>query len=189
MALQSSKLRIIQVGLGNWGQSWAKNVVAQNPDVETTAWVEIDAPTLQAAQQRLQLPAHRCFTSFDEALNTVEADTVLITASLPGHVPSAETALRARKHVLIEKPFAPSVAEAERLVELAQQQGKTLMVSQNYRFFPVVVPVQRAFPPPRQRAQTASLSAHAFWLAMQSPYSERAPADSRSLRLHLPQRC
>lgn len=136
--LRQTTLRIIQVGLGNWGQSWAKNVVAHNPSVETTAWVEIDAPTLQQAQQRLELPENRCFTSFDDALANVEADAVLITASLPGHVPSAATALQANKHVLIEKPFAPSVADAERLVALAQQQGKILMVSQNYRFFPVV---------------------------------------------------
>ncbi|HCI81616.1 MAG TPA: gfo/Idh/MocA family oxidoreductase [Ktedonobacter sp.] len=135
---RQTPLRIIQVGLGNWGQSWAKNIVAPNPNVETVAWVEIDAPTLQQAQQRLELPEARCFTSFENALKSVEADAVLITASLPGHVPSAETALRASKHVLIEKPFAPSVADAEMLVSLAQQQGKILMVSQNYRFFPVV---------------------------------------------------
>ena len=138
MTSPQSQLRIIQVGLGGWGQSWAKSIVSQNPAVETTAWVDIDAPTLQHARQQLQLPEEHCFTSLDAALKSVEADAVLVTASLPGHVPSVETALDAKKHVLVEKPFAPSVAEAQRLVELAERQGKTLMVSQNYRFFPVV---------------------------------------------------
>ncbi|GCE19860.1 Gfo/Idh/MocA family protein [Dictyobacter kobayashii] len=129
-------LRIIQVGLGGWGQNWARAVVAKNEDVETTAWVEIDAPSLEAARERLELPAERCFTSLDEALKTVEADAVLVTASLPGHVPSARTALLADKHVLMEKPFAPTVAEARELVELAEQRGRILMISQNYRFEP-----------------------------------------------------
>jgi predicted dehydrogenase len=40
--------------------------------------------------------------------------------------------------VLLEKPFAPSVAEARRVVDLAAERGLQLMVSQNYRFFPAV---------------------------------------------------
>ncbi|WP_201361119.1 Gfo/Idh/MocA family protein [Dictyobacter formicarum] len=129
-------LQIIHVGLGGWGQNWARTVVAENKDVETTAWVEIDATALEAARERLNLPADRCFTSLDEALKTVPADAVLVTASLPGHVPSARTALLADKHVLMEKPFAPTVAEARELVELAEQRGRLLMISQNYRFQP-----------------------------------------------------
>lgn len=63
---------------------------------------------------------------------------MLVTASLVGHVPAAVTALEAGKHVLIEKPFAPSVAEAKELVALAAARDRTVAVSQNYRFFPAV---------------------------------------------------
>jgi len=129
-------LQIIHVGLGGWGGDWARRVVAANKDVETTAWVEIDANAMEAARDRLNLPADRCFTSLDEALKTVPAEAVLVTASLPGHVPSARTALLADKHVLMEKPFAPTVEEARELVELAEQRGRLLMISQNYRFQP-----------------------------------------------------
>lgn len=129
-------LRIIQVGLGNWGQSWAQRVVAKNKDIETVAWVEIDPASLEAARENLSLPVEKCFTSFDEALAAVEAEAVLITASLPGHIPSARTALLANKHVLMEKPFAPTVAEAHELVYLAAKHERLLMISQNYRFFP-----------------------------------------------------
>jgi predicted dehydrogenase len=129
-------LRIIQVGLGNWGQNWARNIVAKNADVETTAWVEIDPVALEDARTRLTLPSECCFTSLEEALTTVSADAVLITASLPGHVPSARAALMADKHVLMEKPFAPTVAEARELIELAAKHERLLMISQNYRFFP-----------------------------------------------------
>ncbi|HZR44278.1 MAG TPA: Gfo/Idh/MocA family oxidoreductase [Ktedonobacteraceae bacterium] len=129
-------IRIIQVGLGGWGQNWAANVVSHYKGVEPVAWVEIDAETLQRAQQRLNLPEERCFTSFEAALETVETDAVLITASLGGHVPSALMALQADKHVLMEKPFAPSLQEALQVVELARQRGRVLMISQNYRYYP-----------------------------------------------------
>src|SRR2546421_10065904 len=93
-------LRIVQVGMGGWGQSWAAHVVSQNREVETVAWVDVHAETLQRAQERLNLPAERCFSSLKCAFDTVESDAVLITASLPGHVPSALEALNAGKHVL-----------------------------------------------------------------------------------------
>ncbi|HTI15519.1 MAG TPA: Gfo/Idh/MocA family oxidoreductase [Dictyobacter sp.] len=131
-------VKIVHVGLGGWGSNWAENIVAKNKDIETTAWVEIDARTLKTVGERLKLPEERCFTSLDEALATVEADAVLVTANLPGHVPCAQTALHAGKHVLMEKPFAPTIAEAQQLVELADEQGKILMISQNYRFAPAV---------------------------------------------------
>ena len=129
-------LQIIHVGLGGWGLNWFENVVSKNKNIETTAWVEIDENTLQAVQKRLDLPAERCFTSLEQALETVSADAVLVTASLPGHVPSARAALQAGKHVLMEKPFAPTVEEARELVELAEKQNRLLMISQNYRFYP-----------------------------------------------------
>jgi predicted dehydrogenase len=132
-------LPIIHVGLGGWGTSWATTIVAKNKDIETVAFVEIDPEALQKVQVLLHVPAERCFTSLEEALvATPQAEAVLITASLPGHVPSTRVALRAGKHVLLEKPFAPSVAEAQELVDLADAQGKLLMISQNYRYAPVV---------------------------------------------------
>ncbi len=131
-------VRLIQVGMGSWGKSWATRVVAQNKAVEPVAWVEIDAVALERARQQLSLPAERCFLSLDEALAQVDADAVLITASLPGHVPNATTALQADKHVLMEKPFAPAVSEARQLVALAEQHKRVLMISQNYRYAPAV---------------------------------------------------
>ncbi|HEY0752386.1 MAG TPA: Gfo/Idh/MocA family oxidoreductase [Ktedonobacteraceae bacterium] len=127
-------IRLIHVGLGGWGQNWARDIVAQSQAVETVAWVEIDAQALTNARQKLNLPAERCFLSLEEALAALPAEAVLITASLVGHVPAARAALLAGKHVLIEKPFAPTLAEAQELVTLAEKQQCILMVSQNYRF-------------------------------------------------------
>jgi predicted dehydrogenase len=131
-------LRIIQVGMGGWGRSWFQNVLRPNPHVEIVACVDSSPITLTQAQQQLNLPANLCFDSLDAALANTTSDAVLITASLPGHVPSALTALAAGKHVLIEKPFAPTLAEAKQVVQAAEERGLVLMVSQNYRFFPAV---------------------------------------------------
>jgi predicted dehydrogenase len=129
-------IRIIQVGMGGWGQSWYQSILSPSEQVEVVACTDTDAATLKLAQQRLGIAAGRCFATAEAALDRVAADAVLITAALPAHVPVALQALAAGKHVLLEKPFAPTLAEAQRAVAAAEAQGRVLMISQNYRFFP-----------------------------------------------------
>jgi predicted dehydrogenase len=131
LQVSSAKLRTIQVGLGGWGRDWAKRVVPQIEAVQLVAYVEPDPSSLELVTG----DAPR-FTSFDDAVAAVEADAVLVTAAVAAHVPVVRQALEAGKHVLVEKPFAPTVEEGQALVELAKQRNLTLMVSQNYRFFP-----------------------------------------------------
>jgi predicted dehydrogenase len=135
-------LRMIQVGMGGWGRDWARNILLPDDAVALLACVDADEATLDLARRELKLPADGCFTSLGAALAATEAEAVLITANLPGHVPLATEALQAGKHVLLEKPFAPSIAEARQVVDLAAERGRVLMISQNYRFFPAVQAVR-----------------------------------------------
>jgi len=131
-------IRLVQVGMGDWGRNWATRVIHQSEDVKLVACVDLDLGMLVQAQQLLNLPAERCFQTLKSALAAVEADAVLITATLPAHVPIALEALGSEKHVLLEKPFAPTIAEAQQVVKMAVQHNRILMISQNYRFFPAV---------------------------------------------------
>lgn len=136
-------MRIVQVGLGGFGRDWARNVIPRVPEVEVVATADVFAGSRQAAISAGLTTEADCFETAEEAIAHADAEAVLVTASLVGHVPAARAALEAGKHVLIEKPFAPSVAEAEELVALAASRGLTIAVSQNYRFFPAVRAVQR----------------------------------------------
>jgi len=131
-------VRIIQVGLGGWGRSWARTVISQNEDIEVVACVDMIESMRTQAQNDLKLPANLFYATLAEALTAVDCDAVIITANLPGHVPTALTALKAGKHVLMEKPFAPTLAEAQEVIDVARQQDRILMISQNYRFYPAV---------------------------------------------------
>lgn len=131
-------IRLIHAGLGGWGRNWAEYVIKTVREVELVAAVEIDPASTKLAQKICNLPANRYFASLADACATVDADAVLVTAPLPAHMPLTLEALRLGKHVLCEKPFAPSLAEAQQAVELADAQQRVLMVSQNYRFYPAV---------------------------------------------------
>jgi predicted dehydrogenase len=108
------------------------------PDIELVGCVDRDPLALELTIEQVGVPAGRCFTSFERAVAVTDPEAVLIATELQSHVPVARAALEAGRHVLVEKPFAPSLAEARALVDLAGERGLVLMVSQNYRFFPAV---------------------------------------------------
>ena len=66
---------------------------------------------------------------------TIDAVDICLPTHL--HAPATEAALRAGKHVLVEKPMALDFETAIQLVVLAKQQGKVLMAAQVLRFFPM----------------------------------------------------
>lgn len=131
-------VKLVHVGLGGWGQDWEMNAIPPVSQFERVAWVDAHEPTLEAARKRLDLPADRCFTSIEEAFAKVDSDALLVTAPQVAHVPLAIEAMEAGKHVLCEKPFAVSVEEARRGIAVAERTGRTLMVSQQYRYYPAV---------------------------------------------------
>ena len=136
-------MRIVQVGLGGFGRDWAKNMIPRVPEVEVVGTVDLSPGSRELAIAAGLTTAEDCYATTEAALEATDPEAVLVTASLVGHVPAARAALESGRHVLIEKPFAPSVAEAKELVALADAHGLTVAVSQNYRFFPAVQAVQR----------------------------------------------
>ncbi len=72
--------------------------------------------------------------TLDEILADAEIDLVSIASPNDTHFDYARRCLLAGKHVLVEKPFTATVAEAQELIALAQHQNKILTVFQNRRF-------------------------------------------------------
>ena len=128
---------LLQVGLGIWGLDWATNVLPEVPGIDLVACVDSRTQALKAACDAGAVTADQCYTSVAGALKERNPDAVLVTTD-GSHGDIVRAALLARKHVLVEKPFVGSMAEARRLVDEAAALNCTLMVSQNYRFFPAV---------------------------------------------------
>jgi predicted dehydrogenase len=133
------KVRLVQVGLGFWGYNWAKEVLPTVEEIEVAACVDVDPAVLARAQAELGVPVRRCFTSLAAALDAVECDAVLASLPTRFHASVAREAIEAGKHVIVEKPFVPSLAEGAELVAQAEARGLVLMVSQNYRFYPASI--------------------------------------------------
>src|SRR2546430_6147630 len=106
--------------MGGWGRDWLAHAIPEVAEVELVGCVDGDPEALAAARRVDPALAGRCFTTFEEAVAAAQPEAVLVTTPLPAHVPVVRAALEAGAHVLVEKPFAPSVAEARDVVELAR---------------------------------------------------------------------
>jgi predicted dehydrogenase len=131
-----NKIKLIHVGLGRWGSDWGRHIYPESPDVEVVGYVDQDPLVLERARAILAVPATRFFPGLSDAIAEADAEAVVITLPLSFHAPVAREALLAGKHVIVEKPFTQTLEEAHKLVDLAEERARVLMVSQNYRYFP-----------------------------------------------------
>jgi predicted dehydrogenase len=99
--------------------------------------VAASSPT-SAAAAAAELGAARAFDSAEELVRDPDVDVVHVCTPNHLHLPLAEAALEAGKHVVCEKPLAADLAGAKRLTELASQSGLHTGVPFVYRFYPTV---------------------------------------------------
>src|SRR6266508_731904 len=124
-----SGLRIGVVGVGYWGSKQLR-VMQSAPGVGQAVAVDQRLPEL-AGMARL-LANGSGFTSLEAALPFVDA---LVIATPPAsHVTLGLRAIRAGKHVLIEKPLATTAADARALIEAADDAGVVLMVGHTFEY-------------------------------------------------------
>ncbi len=121
---------MIQVGAGLWGRSWAELVHGAR-GFRLAALVDDSAAAREWAAAELRVPT---FRRLDQALESVDADAVLLVSPPATHRPLAEEALAAGRHVLSEKPFALSLEDARAIARAGARAKREVMVAQNYRF-------------------------------------------------------
>jgi predicted dehydrogenase len=98
------------------------------------------AAVAKAAEFGLNVPTA---SSLEALLPAANADVVFNCTIPEAHVATCEIALRAGCHVLVEKPIAPTVAEARHLQGVAASAGRMLAVIQNRRYLPGAMEVRR----------------------------------------------
>jgi predicted dehydrogenase len=128
----TSKLRIAVIGVGHLGQHHAR-LLATMDDVELVGVV--DTKPGRAEDVATKYGSHP-FMSAPEVLGRVDAVCVAVPTS--SHVAIAMPFIDAGVSVLVEKPIAASVDEADRLVEAADRRGVTLAAGHTERFNPAV---------------------------------------------------
>lgn len=117
--------KIAVVGLGYWGPNLLRNF-DQLPQAEVTLAVDQSDDNLAKVQR---LYPHITTTSrFEDALENDDITAVVIATGAAVHYDLAKRALEAGKDVFVEKPITLELDHAEELIEIAEQNGRILMV-------------------------------------------------------------
>jgi len=136
-------IRIAVVGAGHHGQHHAR-ILSALPAVELVAVVDANPAR---AQEIARLTGAQPFCDAAAVLDRVDAVTIATPTAVHSQV--ALPFLRAGIAVLIEKPIARSVAEADAMIEAARTTGATLAVGHSERFNPALAAVRPAVAEPR----------------------------------------
>ncbi len=127
-------LRMIQVGLGDFGRRWMK-IVNAHVGWEYVAVVTRNKTVRDQSGDESGLgPEHR-FATLREAFDAgIETDAVLVTTPHFRHKSDVTAALERGIHVLVEKPLAGDLASCLEIRDAARRSTGMLMVGENYRF-------------------------------------------------------
>ncbi len=139
-------MRIGVAGLGFMGcthaRAWPKvpgaelaAVVSSDP-AKLSGDISAVGGNLGGSTEKLDFSAVKKYYKFEDLLEDAEIDAVDICLPSDRHFETARAALRAGKHVLVEKPLALNGEDADALIEEAARAGRTLMTGHVLRFFP-----------------------------------------------------
>src|SRR4051812_5389396 len=125
-----SKLRVGIVGAGYWGPNLIRNF-SSCPLTEVAAVCDASPARLEAIGRT---HGHLTLVGSLDQLLEQDLQAVAIATPVSTHHDLAARCLEAGLHVLVEKPLAANVREAQSLVDLAERHGRVLMVDHTYLF-------------------------------------------------------
>ncbi len=134
------KLRVAVIGAGFWGRNHARNL----NELNETRLVAVCDKDEARAKAVAELFGVETYTDSREMLNRKDVEAVTVCTWSTNLATETMKALKAGKHVLVEKPMANNVQEARKIVDLAKEKHLHLMVGFLMRFIPGVKRIKEA---------------------------------------------
>jgi scyllo-inositol 2-dehydrogenase (NADP+) len=128
----NKKVKVGLIGYGMAGQVFHAPVITSIPGLLLTSIRETRPENIQLAQSRY--PEAQIVSDSQHLLADAAIDLVVIATPNTSHYTLARQALLAGKHVVVDKPFTITAAEADELIALAAQQDRLLTVHHNRRW-------------------------------------------------------
>lgn len=129
--METGRIGVGLVGYGYWGPNLARNFYMQK---DCSLLTICDLSPGRAELAASNYPSVRVTDNFQDLLDDPGIHLVLIATPVSTHYDFAKRALLAGKDVLVEKPVAATVSEAQELVDLSEETGRILFVDHTYLF-------------------------------------------------------
>lgn len=157
--------RAAVVGLGDAGYSLHLPALAAIADVDVVGVCDLDSTRRARAVTRWKVPA---FTEFEAMLANTRPDVVVIGTPPDTHAEYCRLSFAAGAHVICEKPFVPSLSEADELIAAAHSAGRGLALNHEFREMPIFRAIRDAV----SHAPAEITVAQVWQLIDMAPWSE-----------------
>jgi predicted dehydrogenase len=136
-------IRFGLIGAGKHGSRYAKHIVEDIPQAELVAVCRRDRHEGEALAAK-----YRCayYSDYRQVLDDARVDAIAIVVPPYLHQQIVTAACQAGKHILLEKPFALSVAEGRQMIEALSRSKSRCMVAHTLRFNAVVQTLKQLIP-------------------------------------------
>lgn len=117
--------------------------VHNHPRAEIVGISDEHPERMQDAIQKFSIPQDRVFADYRQCLERTKPDLVILCASTAQHAEWTERIAPYGCHILVEKPFASSLGEADRMIAALKATGKQLIINWPLRWYPCHVTAKR----------------------------------------------
>jgi len=124
-------INVAVIGAGYWGPNLIRNL-AQMKGAKLCAVCDIEQKNLDKIGS--QYPGLKLTKNFNDIINDSSIEAVVIALPAALHYEFSKIALNNKKHVLVEKPITLDVASAQELVNIAEKNGRVLMVDSTFLY-------------------------------------------------------
>lgn len=118
-------------------------LVHEHPNAEICGVCDSERERMQEAITNFSIPDEKVFTDVDACMKDTKPDIVILCPATGDHAEYVEKVAPYGVHVLVEKPFAGSLADADRMIEAMNKSGRKIMINWPLRWVPSHVMTKR----------------------------------------------
>lgn len=108
----------------------------EHPSAEIAGICDADPARMEGAMRNFSIPKKHVFTDVGECLAATKPDVVILCPATAQHAEYVERVAPSGAHILVEKPFAASLADADRMIAAVRAPGQRLMINWPLRWYP-----------------------------------------------------
>lgn len=137
------KLKVVGLNFDHMHMGDLLRKCHEHPGVEIAGICDEEPARMQVAIANFQIPAARVFTDPHRCLEATEPDFVVLCPATARHAEYVELVAPYRAHLFVEKPFAASLAEADRMIAAAKKAKRLLAINWPLRWVAAHVTAHR----------------------------------------------
>lgn len=139
----SRRFRIAGINFDHFHMGDLLRYAHEHPGAEIVALCDEQPERMREAQRNFNIPLDHVFTDVDACLEKAKPELVILCPAAARHGEWTERVARHGVHMLVEKPFAGSLAEADAMMAAQEKAGKLLAINWPSRWLPCYVTTKR----------------------------------------------